>query len=78
MTDNELVQRETCIPLDQYPAAIRGLVVSLCKASMGELLVIAEQVEALDAKKGAMLRQVWERRRDAAALRRIQSMAGGQ
>ena len=71
MTDAELVYHETYIPLADVPEGLRSLMVEFCKLSMGELLVLAERAEVRDAKKGAMVRRVWEQRRDAAALRSL-------
>lgn len=69
MTDAELVKRETNIPLEAIPAGMRDLTVRLCRLSMGEMLTITEQVEAVDARKGELLRKLWNQRRDCAELR---------
>lgn len=69
LTDEELVLRETSIPLADFPPTMRALAVNVCKLTMGELLCVVEQIQDVDPKKGALLRRIWERRRDTADLR---------
>lgn len=71
MNDSELVLHETNITLASFPERLRSLIVDCCKVSMGELLVLVERVEAIDARKGKMLRDVWTRRDEMRQLRAL-------
>lgn len=70
VTDEQLVAQELNLRLADIPEGVRKLAVEMCRLSMGELLMVCEQVEKVDQKKGEMIRDIWQRRGDVARLRK--------
>ena len=69
MDDKALILRELSMDIAAIPYNLRSLTVDLCRLSMGELLVLAEQVEAMAHPNAKIVRQLFNRRRDCETLR---------
>lgn len=69
MDEKALVLRELSLDIGELPQGMRSLTVDLCRMSMGELLVLAEQVEAMAHPNAKVVRQLFNRRRDCETLR---------
>lgn len=82
MTDayTEILTRELGPDIERgLTGKLREVTAEMCRMSMGELLVLAEQEEAARAGTGArcVVRAVWERRRDWAAYLEVAGVLNG-